>query len=115
MRLGDNGTVLTPASAVAMLSPVDNFRIWPGRGDPETSASRTLASSFMKNGEKSRLHPTGSPSIPNWGRGEGLVVTFTNYVAEPKVFASDLRVAAAKAMNWPSFPGLQDSGPPVSG
>ncbi len=109
--LGDNGTVLTPASAVAMLSPVDNFQYGLGGairniGQPNSSLL------FMKNGANFGF-TNWLAFYPELGGGEGLVV-FTNYVAEPKVFAS-IFAAAAKAMNWPSFPGLQDSGPPVSG
>jgi len=47
-------------------------------------------------------------------------VVFTNYDVgaepgwRPKVFTPIFK-AAAGAMSWPDFPGLQDSGPPVSG
>ena len=109
--LADGGTVLTAASAVAMLSPVDNFQY--GLGGAIRNIGQPNASLlFMKNG--------GNFGFTNWlafypelGGGEGLVA-FTNYVAEPKAFAS-IFAAAAKAMSWPNFPGLEDSGPPVGG
>jgi hypothetical protein len=50
---------------------------------------------------------------PKLGGGEGLVV-FTNTIWKPQMFAS-IFAAAAKAMVWPDFPGLQGSGPPVGG
>jgi hypothetical protein len=45
---------------------------------------------------------------------------FTNYDVnaepgwQPKVFTAIFK-AAAKAMSWPSFARLEDSGPPVGG
>jgi CubicO group peptidase (beta-lactamase class C family) len=107
--LGGGGTVLTKPSAAAMLSPVDNFQYGLGGAVRNVGQSSLL---FMKSG--------GNFGFSNWlafypglAGGEGLVV-FTNYVWQPKVFAS-IFGAAAKAMNWPDFPGLEDSGPPVSG
>jgi CubicO group peptidase (beta-lactamase class C family) len=106
--LGDNGAVLTKASVLAMLSPVDNRQYGPGGAIRNIGQSSSLL--FMKSG--------GNLGFSNWlafyprlGGGEGLVV-FTNYVWQPKVFAS-IFGAAAEAMSWPDFPGLQDSGPPV--
>ena len=109
--LANNGAVLTTASAVAMLSPVDNFQYGLG-GAIRNIGQSNSSLLFMKSG--------GNLGFSNWlafypqlGGGEGLVV-FTNYVWQPKVFAS-IFGAAAKAMSWPNFPGLQDSGPPVGG
>ena len=115
--LGDNGTVLTTPSAVAMLSPVDNFQYGLG-GAIRNIGQSNSSLLFMKSG--------GNLGFTNWlafypalGGGEGLVV-FTNYDGnaepdwKPKVFAPIFR-AARKAMNWPDFPGLEDSGPPVGG
>jgi CubicO group peptidase (beta-lactamase class C family) len=108
--LGGAGTVLTRPSAVAMLSPVDNFQYGLGGAIRNIGESSSLL--FMKSG--------GNVGFSNWlafypelGGGEGLVA-FTNYPWQPKVFAS-IFGATAKAMNWPSFPGLKDSGPPVGG
>ncbi len=109
--LGDNGTVLTPASAVAMLSPVDNFQYGLG-GAIRNISQQNGSLLFMKNGANFGF-TNWLAFYPELGGGEGLVV-FTNYPGQPKVFAS-IFAAAAKAMNWPSFPGLEDSGPPVSG
>jgi CubicO group peptidase (beta-lactamase class C family) len=109
--LANNGAVLTTASAVAMRSPVDNFQYGLG-GAIRNIGQSNSSLLFMKSG--------GNLGFSNWlafypqlGAGEGLVV-FTNYVWQPKVFAS-IFGAAAKAMSWPNFPGLQDSGPPVGG
>jgi CubicO group peptidase (beta-lactamase class C family) len=108
--LGGAGTVLTRPSAVAMLSPVDNFQY--GLGGAVRNVGQSSSLLFMKSG--------GNFGFSNWlvfypelGGGEGLVA-FTNYVWQPKAFAS-IFGAAAKAMNWPDFPGLADSGPPVGG
>jgi CubicO group peptidase (beta-lactamase class C family) len=108
--VANNGAVLTTASAVAMLSPVDNFQY--GLGWAIRNIGQFSSLLFMKSG--------GNYGFSNWlafypqlGGGEGLVV-FTNTVWKPKVFAS-IFGAAAEAMNWPDFPGLEDSGPPVSG
>jgi CubicO group peptidase (beta-lactamase class C family) len=107
--LGGGGTVLTAASAGAMLSPVDNFQYGLGGAIRNIGQSSSLI--FMKSG--------GNVGFSDWlafyprpGGGEGLVV-FTNTVWKPKTFAS-IFGAAAKAMSWPSFPGLEDSGPPVA-
>jgi CubicO group peptidase (beta-lactamase class C family) len=107
--LGGAGTVLTRPSAVAMLSPVDNFQYGLGGAIRNIGGPSLL---FMKSG--------GNVGFSNWlafypelGGGEGLVA-FTNYPWQPKVFTS-IFGATAKAMNWPSFPGLKDSGPPVGG
>jgi CubicO group peptidase (beta-lactamase class C family) len=107
--LGGAGTVLTRPSAVAMLSPVDNFQYGLGGAIRNIGGPSLL---FMKSG--------GNVGFSNWlafypelGGGEGLVA-FTNYPWQPKVFAS-IFGATAEAMNWPSFPGLKDSGPPVGG
>jgi CubicO group peptidase (beta-lactamase class C family) len=107
--LGGGGAVLTKASAGAMLSPVDNFQYGLGGAIRNISGGSSLL--FMKSG--------GNFGFSNWlvfypelGGGQGLVA-FTNYVWQPKVFASIFR-AAAEAMGWPDFPGLHDSGPPVS-
>jgi CubicO group peptidase (beta-lactamase class C family) len=108
--LGGGGTVLTRPSAGAMLSAVDNFQYGLGGAIRNIGQSSSLL--FMKSG--------GNFGFSNWlafypelGGGQGLVA-FTNTVWRPKVFAS-IFGAAAKAMNWPSFPGLEDSGPPVGG
>jgi CubicO group peptidase (beta-lactamase class C family) len=108
--LGGSGAVLTAASASAMLSPVDNFQYGLGGAIRNIGQSSSLI--FMKSG--------GNVGFSDWlafyprlGGGEGLVV-FTNTVWKPKAFAS-IFGAVAKAMSWPNFPGLQDSGPPVGG
>jgi CubicO group peptidase (beta-lactamase class C family) len=108
--LGGKGAVLTEPSASAMLSPVDDFKYGLGGAIRNIGQSSSLL--FMKSG--------GNYGFSNWlafypglGGGEGLVA-FTNTVSKPNVFAS-IFGAAAKAMNWPNFPGLQDSGPPVGG
>jgi CubicO group peptidase (beta-lactamase class C family) len=112
--LADGGTVLTPASAVAMLSPVDNFQYGLGGAIRNIGASSLL---FMKSGGNLGFS-AWLAFYPEVGGGEGLVV-FTNYDGnaepdwKPKVFTPIFK-AAAKAMSWPNFPGLQDSGPPVS-
>jgi hypothetical protein len=108
--LANNGAVLTTASAVAVLSPLaDNFQYGLG-GAIRNIGQSNSSLLFMKSG--------GNLGFSNWlafypqlGGGEGLVV-FTNYVWQPKVFAS-IFGAAAEAMSWPDFPGLEDSGPPV--
>jgi CubicO group peptidase (beta-lactamase class C family) len=107
--LGGGGKVLTTASATAMLSPVDNFQYGLGGAIRNLGQSSLL---FMKSG--------GNFGFTNWlafypelGGGEGLIV-LSNYVPQPNVFAPIFE-AAAKAMNWPNFPGLEDSGPPVGG
>jgi CubicO group peptidase (beta-lactamase class C family) len=115
--LSDNGTVLTTPSAVAMLSPVDNFQYGLG-GAIRNIGQSNSSLLFMKSG--------GNLGFTNWlayyptlGGGEGLVV-FTNYDGnaepgwQPKVFTAIFK-AAAKVMNWPSFLRLEDSGPPVGG
>jgi CubicO group peptidase (beta-lactamase class C family) len=109
--LGGSGTVLTAASAGAMLSPVDNRQYGLG-GAIRNIGQSNSSLLFMKSG--------GNLGFSNWlafypqlGGGEGLMV-FTNTVWKPKVFAS-IFGAAAKAMSWPNFPGLEDSGPPVGG
>ena len=108
--LGGGGAVLTRQSAAAMLSPVDN-RLY-GLGGAIRNIGQPSSLIFMKSG--------GNVGFSNWlafypglGGGQGLVV-FTNYGWQPQVFASIFGVAA-KAMNWPDFPGLEDNGPPVSG
>jgi CubicO group peptidase (beta-lactamase class C family) len=108
--LGGSGMVLSRPTAGAMLSPVDNFQYGLGGAIRNIGESSSLL--FMKSG--------GNYGFSNWlafypelGGGEGLVA-FTNTVWKPKVFAS-IFGAAAKAMNWPDFPGLEDSGPPVGG
>ena len=108
--VANNGAVLTTASAVAMLSPVDNFQYSLGGAIRNIGQSSSLL--FMKSG--------GNYGFSNWlafypelGGGEGRVA-FTNTVWKPKVSAS-IFGAAAQAMNWPDFPGLEDSGPPVGG
>jgi CubicO group peptidase (beta-lactamase class C family) len=113
--LANDGTLLTTASAVAMLSPVDNFQYGLGGAIRNIGGPSLL---FMKSGVNVGF-TNWLAFYPDLGGGEGLVV-FTNYDvgAEPgwqqKVFTPIFQ-AAAKAMNWPSFPGLQDSGPPVGG
>jgi CubicO group peptidase (beta-lactamase class C family) len=113
--LGDNGAVLTKASASAMLSPVDNRQYGLGGAIRNIGGSSLL---FMKSGVNVGF-TNWLAFYPNLGGGEGLAV-FTNYDvgAEPgwkaKVFPPIFQ-AAAKAMNWPDFPGLEDSGPPVGG
>jgi CubicO group peptidase (beta-lactamase class C family) len=109
--LGGSGAVLTAASAGAMLSPVDNRQYGLG-GAIRNIGQSNSSLLFMKSG--------GNLGFSNWlafypqlGGGEGLMV-FTNTVWKPKVFAS-IFGAAAKAMSWPNFPGLEDSGPPVAG
>ncbi|HEY1779852.1 MAG TPA: serine hydrolase domain-containing protein [Roseiarcus sp.] len=115
--LADGGTLLTTASAVAMLSPVDNFQYGLGgairnMGQPNSSLL------FMKSGGNLGFS-TWLAFYPELGGGEGLVV-FTNYDGDaeldwkPKVFAPIFQ-AARKTMNWPNFPGLEDCGPPVGG
>jgi CubicO group peptidase (beta-lactamase class C family) len=108
--VANNGAVLTTASAGAMLSPVDNFQYGLGGAIRNIGQSSSLL--FIKSG--------GNYGFSNWlafypelGGGEGLVA-FTNTVWKPKVFAS-IFGAAAEAMNWPDFPGLEDSGPPLGG
>jgi CubicO group peptidase (beta-lactamase class C family) len=105
--LAGKGLVLTQASAQAMLSPVDRFQYGLGGAIRNIGGSSLL---FMKSG--------GNLGFTNWlafypQLGQGLVV-FTNYVPPLTVFESIFQ-AAATAMNWPSFPGLHDNGPPVSG
>jgi CubicO group peptidase (beta-lactamase class C family) len=113
--LADDGTVLTPASAVAMLSPVDKRQY--GLGGAIRNISQPSSLIFMKSGGNFGFS-TWLAFYPEVGGGEGLVV-FTNYDGDaapnwkPKVFTPIFQ-AAAKAMSWPNFPGLQDSGPPVS-
>jgi CubicO group peptidase (beta-lactamase class C family) len=107
VALAGKGAVLTQASAQAMLTPVDSSQYGLG-GAVRNSGQNIL---FMKSG--------GNLGFSNWlayypALGEGLVV-FTNYDEDaqvnwkaslfPKVFS-----AAARAMAWPDFPGLQDSG-----
>jgi CubicO group peptidase (beta-lactamase class C family) len=108
--LGGSGMVLSRPTAGAMLSPVDNFQYGLGGAIRNIGESSSLL--FMKSG--------GNYGFSNWlafypelDGGEGLVA-FTNTVWKPKVFAS-IFGAAAKAMSWPDFPGLEDSGPPVGG
>ena len=106
--LAGNGLVLTQASAQAMLSPVDGYQYGLGGAVRNIDGGSSLL--FMKSG--------ANRGFTNWlafypQLGEGLVV-FTNYVPQPSVFTSIFQ-AAATAMNWPDFPGLEDSGPPVGG
>jgi CubicO group peptidase (beta-lactamase class C family) len=115
--LSNSGTVLTAASAIAMLSPVDNFQYGLG-GAIRNLGQENASLIFMKSGVNVGF-TNWLAFYPNLGGGEGLVV-FTNYDVDaepnwqPKVF-TPIFAAAAKAMNWPSFPGLQDSGPLVAG
>jgi CubicO group peptidase (beta-lactamase class C family) len=112
--LAGKGTVLTAASAVAMLSPVDNRQYGLGGAVRNMGGPSLL---FMKSGVNLGF-TNWLAFYPELGGGEGLVV-FTNYDVgaepgwQPKVFTPIFQ-AAATAMNWPNFPGLQDSGPPVS-
>jgi hypothetical protein len=108
--LSNNGTVLSQASAVAMLSPVDKFQYGLGGAIRNIGQSSSLL--FMKSGAN-RGFTNWLAFYPQLGGGEGLVV-FTNYVPQPTVFETIFQ-AAAEAMNWPDFPGLEDSGPPVGG
>jgi CubicO group peptidase (beta-lactamase class C family) len=114
--LGGGGTVLTRPSAIDMLSPVDNFQYGLGGAIRNVGQSSNLL--FMKSGVNVGF-TNWLAFYPSLGGGEGLVA-FANYDvgAEPgwkeKVFPSICQ-AAAKAMNWPDFPGLADSGPPVGG
>ena len=113
--LADNGTVLSAASALAMLSPVDNCQYGLGGAIRNIGGSSLI---FMKSGVNVGF-TNWLAFYPELGGGEGLVV-FTNYDVgaepgwRPKVFTPIFK-AAAGAMSWPDFPGLQDSGPPVSG
>jgi CubicO group peptidase (beta-lactamase class C family) len=106
--LGGNGAVLTEPSASAMLSPIDNFQY--GLGGAIRNIGQSSSVLFMKSGGNYGFS-TWLAFYPGLGGGEGLVA-FTNTAWKPKVFAS-IFGAAGKAMNWPNFPGLQDSGPPV--
>jgi CubicO group peptidase (beta-lactamase class C family) len=109
--LGGSGTVLTAASAGAMLSPVDNRQYGLG-GAIRNIGQSNSSLLFMKSGGNLGFS-SWLAFYPQLGGGEGLMV-LTNTVWKPKVFAS-IFGAAAKAMSWPNFPGLQDSGPPVAG
>jgi CubicO group peptidase (beta-lactamase class C family) len=109
--LGGSGAVLTAASAGAMLSPVDNRQYGLG-GAIRNIGQSNSSLLFMKSGGNLGFS-SWLAFYPQLGGGEGLTV-FTNTVWKPKVFAS-IFGAAAEAMSWPDFPGLQDSGPPVAG
>ena len=113
--LANDGTLLTAASAVAMLSPVDNFQYGLGGAIRNIGQPSLL---FMKSGVNLGF-TNWLAFYPELGGGEGLVV-FANDDAnaepgwQPKVFTAIFK-AAAKVMNWPSFLRLEDSGPPVGG
>jgi CubicO group peptidase (beta-lactamase class C family) len=113
--LAGKGTALSAASAVAMLSPVDNRQYGLGGAIRNVGRSSLM---FMKSGVNVGF-TNWLAFYPKLGGGEGLVA-FANYDvgAEPgwraKVFPPIFQ-AAAKAMNWPDFPGLEDSQPPVNG
>ena len=113
--LANDGTVLTAASAAAMLSPVDNFQYGLGGAIRNIGQPSLL---FMKSGVNLGF-TNWLAFYPELGGGEGLVV-FTNYDVnaepgwQPNVFTAIFK-AAAKVMSWPSFLRLEDSGPPVGG